>query len=537
MDISKAEKLKQHFSTRVTHQARAVLDLWRCLHDDEWQQARLKDLHAACDKLLSFAERFEAQEHVAVARKLEQTLAELEKDKSPSSDQLSLLNQLMTQLSQTAVRGTDSSEQAGSAIKVKKPVYLALNDSQRSVTLAQQMEYFGLRPELFSTVVDFKDGIHKRLPMAIIMDLDFCEPDMGLQLVNEAQQLANGHIPIIYYSSSDISMELRLRCIRTGGIKIMQELIAQPMINLLEGLVQVVPEKPFRIMVVDDSKSQALFTEKALNAAGMITQAVTDPMLVMDALQSFQPEMVLMDMYMPGCTGVELAKLIRQDEHYLNMPIIYLSGEEDKERQLAAMAEGGDDFLTKPVDPRHLLSTVRNRGKRARELRELIVSDSLTGLYNHTHIQKALDEKIELAKQQDLPLSFIMLDIDHFKQVNDNYGHPMGDEVIKNLALFLSQRLRKTDDIGRYGGEEFAIVMPNTSLENAMLVMDEIRANFSRLIHGADSDLQVSFSCGVAAYKGQPGDQLIEQADKALYEAKKAGRNCVKASDNHSSGQ
>ena len=535
MDISKAEKLKQHFSTRVTHQARAVLDLWRCLHDDEWQQARLKDLHTACDKLLSFAERFEAEEHISVARQLEQILSQLEKDESPSSEQLSSLNQLMTRLSQTAVRGTDSGEQAGTAIKFKKPVYLALNDSQRSVTLAQQMEYFGLRPELFSTVIDFKDGIHKRLPMAIVMDIDFCESGLGMDLIHEAQDLANGNIPIIYYSSAEISMELRLRCIRSGGIRIIHDLVAQPIINQLEEIIQVVPENPFRILIVDDSRSQALFTEKALNAAGMITQAVTDPMLVMDALQDFQPEMVLMDMYMPGCTGVELAKLIRQDDHYLHMPIIYLSGEEDKERQLAAMAEGGDDFLTKPVDPRHLLSTVRNRGKRARELQELIVSDSLTGLYNHTHIQKALNDKIKQAQQQNTPLSFIMVDIDHFKQVNDNYGHPMGDEVIKNLALFLSQRLRKTDDIGRYGGEEFAIVMPNTSIENAMLVMDEIRENFSRLIHGSESTLQVSFSCGIAGYKGQAGDKLIEQADQALYEAKKAGRNCVKASDSHQS--
>ena len=271
-----------------------------------------------------------------------------------------------------------------------------------------------------------------------------------------------------------------------------------------------------------------MFAERALNTAGMITEKVTDPMEVWNVLESFQPELILMDMYMPDCNGVELAKVIRQDVHYINIPIIFLSGEEDIELQLAAMSEGGDDFLTKPVDPRHLLSTIRTRGSRARELSNLIARDSLTGLYNHTHILKALDEQLKVSARNDTSLCFVMIDIDHFKQVNDNHGHPIGDEVIKNLALFLTQRLRKTDFVGRYGGEEFAIVLPNVTLDDAENIMNEIRNNFSHILHGGIAAINSTFSCGIALHKGQSSNELIELADQAMYLAKRAGRNCVK---------
>jgi diguanylate cyclase (GGDEF)-like protein len=537
MDISKADKLKQHFFTRVTNQARHVLDLWRCLHDDQWQSSRIHDLLQANEKLLRFAQRFESEKYCKIATEFHNILSSIESEALPSNDQLNSLNDLMLQLSQGLLRRSDSCN-SEKIIVVKKPVYMALNDTDKALQLAQQMEYFGLRAELFNTTDELDRAMNKRHPLAIIIDVDFQAEDKGLDIIRhhqggEKEILSNNNgnyanIPTVFYSSRPMTLRQKLLCLRLGGIRSLDSLAPQAIINQLESLVNLVPEKPLRILIVDDSKSQALFTEKALNAAGMLTQKVIEPMEVLDAVESFQPEMILMDMYMPGCNGVELAKVIRQDQHYINIPIIYLSGEEDKERQLAAMAEGGEDFLTKPVDPRHLLSTVRTRGKRARELSQLIARDSLTGLYNHTHILKALDEQVKSAQRNDSKLCFVMVDIDHFKQVNDNHGHPAGDEVIKNLALFLSQRLRKTDYIGRYGGEEFAIVLPNVGLDDATNIMNEIRNNFSHILHGGQAAIRVTFSCGIALYQGQKSCELIELADQAMYLAKRDGRNCVK---------
>ncbi len=399
------------------------------------------------------------------------------------------------------------------------------------------MEYFGLRAELFNTLDELDQAMNKRHPLAIIIDIDFQAKDKGLDIVRHHQggekeilsdNKNHANIPVIFYSSVHATLRQKLLCLRLGGISCLESLAPQAIISQLENLVNLVPQQPFRILIVDDSKSQALYTEKALNAAGMITKKVTEPLDVLDTVESFQPEMILMDMYMPECNGVELAKVIRQEDNYINIPIIYLSGEEDKERQLAAMAEGGEDFLIKPIDPRHLLSTVRTRGKRARELSQLIARDSLTGLYNHTHILKALDDQIKVAQRNDNQLCFVMIDIDHFKLVNDNHGHPVGDEVIKNLALFLSQRLRKTDFIGRYGGEEFAIVLPNVGANDAAHIMNEIRNNFSHILHGGQAAINSTFSCGIALHQGQSISELIDQADQAMYLAKRDGRNCVK---------
>ena len=536
MNISKSEKLKQHFSTRVTHQARHLLDLWRCLHDNQWQQEHISDLLQANEKLLRFAERFESPKYVEIATQLNATLSNMENTSHPSSEELKTLNDLMLQLSQGVLRRNDQSNKPEKMIVVKKPIYMALNDSDSAIQLAQQMEYFGLRAELFTTQEELHSAINKRHPMAIIIDIDFINPDNGLAIIAEHQgvkeagiiKAATPMLPIIFYSSHGMTLKQKLQCLRLGGISSFESLAPQAIITQIEGLVNLVPEQPFRILIVDDSKSQALFAERALNTAGMITEKVTDPMEVWNVLESFQPELILMDMYMPDCNGVELAKVIRQDVHYINIPIIFLSGEEDIELQLAAMSEGGDDFLTKPVDPRHLLSTIRTRGSRARELSNLIARDSLTGLYNHTHILKALDEQLKVSARNDTSLCFVMIDIDHFKQVNDNHGHPIGEEVIKNLALFLTQRLRKTDFVGRYGGEEFAIVLPNVTLDDAENIMNEIRNNFSHILHGGIAAINSTFSCGIALHKGQSSNELIELADQAMYLAKRAGRNCVK---------
>ena len=280
---------------------------------------------------------------------------------------------------------------------------------------------------------------------------------------------------------------------------------------------------------VDDSRAQAAHTEMVLNSAGIVTRALTAPLSVMAELAEFQPDLIILDMYMPECLGTELAKVIRQHERHVSVPIIYLSAEDDLDKQLDAMSEGGDDFLTKPIKPRHLIATVRNRAARARSLKARMVRDSLTGLYNHTHTLQLLDDARFRARRDERPLTFAMLDIDHFKRVNDTYGHPMGDRVIKSLALFLKQRLRKTDHIGRYGGEEFAVVLPDTDAESARKVLEEIRQRFAEIHYPAQPhDLSCTFSCGIAEL-GEEMDikTLAKQADEALYTAKHGGRNRV----------
>jgi len=257
---------------------------------------------------------------------------------------------------------------------------------------------------------------------------------------------------------------------------------------------------------------------------------VSDPQQLLKQLADFHPDLVLMDMYLPGCTGDELARIIRQMESFVGLPIVFLSVESDFDRQLSAMGLGGDEFLTKPILPAQLVSVVGSRVRHYRKLRALMVQDSLTGLANHSRLQQALETEVARAVRQKIPLALVMIDIDYFKQVNDRFGHPVGDRVLQGLARFLRQRLRQSDVVARYGGEEFAVVMSNTDGANALMVTERLRSHFATLVHESDNaeSFSVTFSAGVAALTAQSTARaLLLAADRNLYSAKERGRNCV----------
>ena len=194
-----------------------------------------------------------------------------------------------------------------------------------------------------------------------------------------------------------------------------------------------------------------------------------------------------------------------------------------------ALSLAGDDFMVIPVEPKRLISAVTTRVRRARLLRGLMVRDGLTGLFNHTAIKEQLNREIVRSNRLKTPLSFAMVDVDYIKKVNDKHGHAAGDRVLKSLARLLKQRLRGTDIVGRYGGEEFAVIMTDTNASDASKVIDEIRQVFSRLIHMSDNkEFKVTFSCGIADIKHFPDAKSVsDAADKALHKAKKKGRNRV----------
>ena len=524
------ERLKQHFAQRVIHQARQILEIWQRLQRGEWSSAGLGELSDANLRLQRYADRFEQPEHGSLSTAIEQTLRAIEANSTRlNSELIGELNRLMQRLSRTGLRKGDQLDHVPLP-PLRKPVYILLQDHDRAERLAQQLEFFGLGVQALHNADAFRASMSERLPSAIVMDVDFSGPGQGLKLAAEAQQRLELHIPLLFFSLHETDTPTRLAAVRAGGQEFLTgTLEASSLLEKVELLTSAAQYDPFRVLIIDDSRAQAMHTERLLNGAGIITRTLTEPIRTMAELADFQPDLIILDMYMPDCTGTELAKVIRHNDRYVSVPIIYLSAEDDLDKQLDAMSEGGDDFLTKPIRARHLVTTVRNRAARARHLKARMVRDSLTGLYNHTHILQLLEDCSFRARREEHPLSFAMLDIDHFKKINDRHGHPMGDRVIKSLALFLKQRLRKTDFIGRYGGEEFAIVMPNTGLEAAHKVLDEIRQRFAEIHYPAQpNDLQCTFSAGVV----QLDDTLdaltmASAADEALYRAKHAGRNCV----------
>ncbi|MFZ6046209.1 diguanylate cyclase [Pseudomonas sp. CR3202] len=524
------DRLKHHFAQRVTNQARQVLEIWQRLQRSEWSAARMAELAEASLYLQRYAERFEQAEHSRLAVAIGNCLQGVEENRGRlSSDLITELSVLMQRLSRTGLRHGDQFEQTFLP-PLRKPVYLALQSEERALRLSQQLEFFGLHAQRCDSADAFRAAMAERHPAAIVLEVDFAGPGIGLELAREAQQGLELKLPIIFFSHEETDAPTRLAAVRAGGQEFFTgALDASSLLEKLETLTRTAHYDPFKVLIVDDSRAQATHTEMVLNSAGIVTRVITEPVEALLALAEFQPDLIILDMYMPACQGTELAKVIRQHERYVSVPIIFLSAEDDLNKQLDAMSEGGDDFLTKPIKPRHLIATVRTRANRARSLKARMVRDSLTGLFNHTHTLQLLEDASSRARRDGKPLCFAMLDIDHFKKVNDTYGHPMGDRVIKSLALFLKQRLRKTDHIGRYGGEEFAVVLPDTDLAAAQRVLEEIRRRFAEIRYPAQPhDLSCTFSCGIAQLQdGLDINQLSKQADEALYRAKRGGRNRV----------
>ena len=524
------DRLKQHFAQRVIHQARQVLEVWQRLQRAEWNDAGMQELHEAAQLLQRYAERFEQAEHRGLAQRIVACLSAVDANRGRlNSEVISELNQQMQRLSRTGLRHGDRFEQT-TLPPLRKPVYLALQHLERAERLAQQLEFFGMNALPLDTANAFRAAMLERHPAAILMEIDFAGRGNGLLLAQGVQEGLQEKIPLLFYSHEDTDTPTRLAAVRAGGREFFTgTLDASSLLERIEVLTHVAQYEPYRVLIVDDSRAQATHTERVLNSAGIVTRTLTEPIQAMAELAEFQPDLIILDMYMPACSGTELAKVIRHNDRYVSVPIIYLSAEDDLDKQLDAMSEGGDDFLTKPIKPRHLIATVRNRADRARNLKARMVRDSLTGLFNHTHTLQLLEDARFRAQRDGQPLSFAMLDIDFFKKVNDNYGHPMGDRVIKSLALFLKQRLRKSDCIGRYGGEEFAVVMPNTDARTAAKVLDEVRRRFAEIHYPAQpQDLSCTFSCGIAElHDGLDNKHLSQRADEALYRAKNGGRNRV----------
>lgn len=266
-----------------------------------------------------------------------------------------------------------------------------------------------------------------------------------------------------------------------------------------------------------------------LEEGGLEVWQVNNPADILMALSEFRPDIVLMDVQMGAFRGPDLARLLRFQPEWLGLPIIYLSSEADREFQVDALAKGGDDFLTKPISDAFLLRAVTVRCYRARQLDKLVSRDSLTGLLKHSVARSEISKEHARCQRRGESAVVAMLDLDHFKQINDRFGHPTGDLVIKGLANLLRHQLRKSDVIGRYGGEEFIVALPDCSIENAQRVMMAVCEHMAAIgFHSDGKEFSVTLSVGMVPMQNYlTSDDAIEAADQALYQQKQAGRNGV----------
>jgi diguanylate cyclase (GGDEF)-like protein len=253
------------------------------------------------------------------------------------------------------------------------------------------------------------------------------------------------------------------------------------------------------------------------------------------------PEMAILDWVMPGMTGIEICRRLRERKDAPYIYVVLLSGMDTLTDLVAGLEAGADDYMTKPFKPAELKARLRS-GRRILDLqRELLTAqsqltilashDPLTTLWNRRVIMEKLDQEVVRAQRESASVGAILLDIDHFKRINDSLGHAAGDEVLQQVAARMAEAIRPYDSVGRYGGEEFLIVAPNCSMHETFDVAERVRGAIGAApINAASESITVTASLGASAViDGQTSSTqaLIGAADRALYRAKEFGRNRV----------
>jgi len=309
-----------------------------------------------------------------------------------------------------------------------------------------------------------------------------------------------------------------------------------------------------KILVVDDDADVLRLLDRYLSNAGFEVLKAQDANQAIRILMEEGPPLVVTDWMMPGMSGLDLCRQIRTTEGIGLVYVIVLTAMTEKNRLVEAFDAGTDDYLTKPVSRQELLARLKagirvieletqllksNREIHKvnaefailnKKLERLATIDELTNLANRRHAMAFLEQSWKQATRHNQPLSCVMLDIDHFKRVNDTHGHVMGDIVLSRVAQLLDDNARAGDIVARVGGEEFLVICPQTDIQGAAVVAERIRhAVESTQIESDDIEICVTLSSGVAqrTENTKTPDDLLKTADEALYQAKGSGRNRV----------
>lgn len=538
---SKLAEIKQAYQSELPAKATDLKAVWKGIVGESWGADRLQELYRLAHSLAGSGATFGFEDISLRARALELELRDLLHDKAGDAaatrDRIPGLFNVLIEAVQAA--GSERSKpkivplpEVENTID-NRSLYLLGTNKPEVLDLVEQLSYYGYAVEQFTSVESLATTLAIQEPAGIVVaqDPDQAVLDLLCPLALEAE--IDTRLPVVVVTEN-FSLDARLAAVRAGcGAYFTWPVDAGVVATRLNQLTHRQVSEPYRILIIEDDVALAEHYSAVLSEANFSVRVVSQPLQAMYVLSEFNPELILMDIYMPDCSGVELAAVIRQEDAYVGVPIVFLSSETNLDKQIDAMRQGGDEFLTKPIESHLLVSSVRCRVQRSRVLNSFLHRDSLTGLLNHTSSKEALETEVERARRRGAPFTFVMIDIDHFKNVNDTYGHPIGDRVIKSLARLLQQRLRKTDVIGRFGGEEFAVLLPDTALESALPVPEQLRESFENIRQtiGA-TEFCVSFSCGVTAYpEHQTAEDILHHADVALYKAKHQGRNRLVVAD------
>ena len=298
--------------------------------------------------------------------------------------------------------------------------------------------------------------------------------------------------------------------------------------------------KDRKILVVDDDPESLKLVKSALEYEGYPVKTADSGAAAIDALKEWHPHLVLLDVSMPGLNGIDTLKLLRERDEYVSC--LFVSGKSNTEDVIRGLDTGADDYVKKPFDVLELLARVRSQlrikdlndrlQKANAKLKELVDIDDLTGLFNMRSLYKKLDFELERAQRYGRQVCVLMMDMDHFKRVNDENDHLFGSFVLSEVGKIIRDNIRKVDFAARYGGDEFLVVLTEIEMEGARAFAERLRAkieatHFENDSHSIDLTSSLGFAIAAPSEVSVDARSLVRQADQQLYKAKENGRNRV----------
>lgn len=284
-----------------------------------------------------------------------------------------------------------------------------------------------------------------------------------------------------------------------------------------------------RVLLIDDTEALHRPIKCALTIDGIDVYSAFDGISGICQAQILQPDLILLDVVMPGLNGYEVCERLSKMSETSRIPVIFVSSIGEPVDRVRGLDLGATDFIRKPFDVDELRARVRRHLRHKATLDQAswtAMHDGLTGIWSRSYFNERYESEIALSRRHHSPLSLVMIDVDHFKKINDSLGHATGDTVLRCLAETIDACRRIEDVACRYGGEEFVVICPGVESRHACVLAERIRKMVaSRSFSLPMAELQLTCSCGVAGGIGK--NDILQAADQALYRAKHAGRNCV----------
>ena len=393
--------------------------------------------------------------------------------------------------------------------------------------LAPRLTAYGLNVDRLESTEELVDTLSSMTADLVVIDDTFSSQlDLVGDFLKTLRQRTTARMPIVAFADAN-DLSARIRAMRAGvDVLLPTKTAPEAAFAKLKELLAHEQAVDYRILIVEDDRSQALFAESILRKAGMETLAVTDPLRTLEALENFKPDLILMDLYMPGIDGMELTAIIRERDEFISTPIVFLSGEQDSDKQFDALSAGGDDFLSKPIRPKHLISAVTNRAHRARLLRarrESKSRDLVSGLFDRSVLLDKLASALVVEDRDAVSGGILFIEIDGSAQLREQLGLSGMDTLTNLVGSQLRELIRPEESAARYSDGSIVLLSQSRNVQALLELASTLRQRVAlQAFEIAGKTIQVNLSagiCGFAQALAEPS-VMLNCAERAMNQAR-----------------